>query len=136
MATQRTPWTDLGYSRDQFYRRIRWLTAEGEIAPDKGAHGRILLSAADTATLEAFESIETAKRPEDWSLGMCLMELRLRRDRDRLASLQGRLVEVQNYNRTLWKALQRLLGRRHPVRRLVRWFAALVTRNPTHLNAA
>jgi hypothetical protein len=99
-----------GYSRDQFYRRIRWLRKEGELAPLEGAKGKILLTAADVAFLEELRAVETAH--PDWSLATCLADLRRRREQRRAEELAGALVARENELRGLSATIRRLVKQR------------------------
>jgi len=120
---------ETGYSRDQFYRRVKWLAKEGEITPYEGAHNKIVLTDADYALLGELQSIEAAHKADEWSLHACLQELRLRRERAEAERLQSKIIATDTHNRALQKTLQRLLGRRRAVKAVIKWWKSLFDRN-------
>jgi len=54
---------ELGYSRDQFYRRVRALTSDGLLHPSRGSHNELILSPEDWAVIERLAALE-AERPD------------------------------------------------------------------------
>lgn len=126
MATDKR--AETGYSRDQFYRRVKWLAKEGEITPYEGAHNKIILTDADYSLLGELRSIEDAHKADEWSLQACLQELRLQRERHEAERLKDKIIATDAHNRSLQKALKRLLGRRYLIRKVSAWWKARFSR--------
>jgi len=105
---------DLGYSRDQYYRRVRLLCHAGLINPARGKHNELLLGSTDRLVLESFRDIELkyAKHSLEW----CLEHLKAKTLQERLDRATDQATYLQAENRALRKSLVKY--RRWSVKRL------------------
>jgi hypothetical protein len=92
-----------GYSRDQFYRRVRLLSTAALIKPDRGNRNQILLSSVDLRVLRELRTIEQSypKLSVEW----CLEHLRAQILEKRLETVTGQADYLRAENTGLRKAL-------------------------------
>ena len=105
---------DLGYSRDQYYRRVRLLSREGLIHPDRGNHNQLLLTSQDERVLREFRSIE--QNSPERSLEWCLEHLKASLLEHQLETVSGQAEYLRAENTGLRKAL--VSYRRWRIRRI------------------
>lgn len=105
---------DLGYSRDQFYRRVKLLTQTGLIQPERGKHNRLILSPRDQFVLRQFREIE--QNNAELSLEACLALLRAEILQKELDVTKSQVDYLRAENTALRKALVRY--RRWSIRRV------------------
>ena len=88
-----------GYSRDQFYRRIKLLTDAGLISPQRGRHNEIILSPKEERILREFRAIE--QNSPKLSLDLCLERLQARLLREELENVRSQLDYLRAENKNL-----------------------------------
>ena len=117
--------SDLGYSRDQFYRRVRLLADAGLIHVDRGKHNDLLLGPMDGKVLREFRKIELnyPKRGLEW----CLEHLRADLLQNRLQTVTNQANYLQSENTALRKSL--VTYRRWSMKRLWKRIRSLVRRD-------
>lgn len=93
----------LGYSRDQYYRRVRFLTKHEIISPLRGTHNRLILQSGDEERLRRFRAIE--EQYPDYALETCLEVFKKELLRDDIEELAGQRDRLQAQNRALSRAL-------------------------------
>ena len=118
---------ELGYSRDQYYRRVRLLARAGVIHPDRGKRNELLLSESDRAILAEFRNIEqnNAKHSLEW----CLEHLKAKMLQEQVAGLSRETAHLEAENRALRKALVKY--RRWSLRRMWKRIRAVIQRGHT-----
>jgi len=120
---------DLGYSRDQYYRRVRLLCHAQLINPARGKHNELLLGSTDRLVLESFRNIELkyAKHSLEW----CLEHLKAKTLQERLDRATDQTTYLQAENRALRKSLVKY--RRWSIKRLWKRVRSVVRLGrPTH----
>jgi len=104
-----------GYSRDQFYRRVRLLSGASLIKPDRGNRNQILLTPQDLRVLREFRTVEL-NYPK-LSLEWCLEHFRAELLQKKLETAQGQADYLRAENTGLRRAL--VTYRRWTIRRVL-----------------
>lgn len=111
-----------GYSRDQFYRRVRLLSGAKLLKPDRGKRNELLLSTVDLRVLREFRAVELnyPKLGLEW----CLERLRAELLQKKLETAQGQADYLRAENTGLRKALvtYRRWTWKRTLERLRSWF--------------